>query len=258
MDGNQLNEERSEFLSRLLDRCVDWHDDLKLTSGQKARYFAWCEENGVEYLIGNDVNKESSNIRDSSAKPSTGQVNNTNGGVITAIGTDIQQISELFPQDFSAPKTDETLTSIFSLQELSYAESSEDIRQTLTGMFAAKEAMIKSYPDYANRNLSDIEILHQSNGAPTHDGFQLSISHSGDYALAVAIFLNSSMSQAESQEPVDSTEMSKTDVNRISQPKKQSESRLRRSWLLVKSLILTLGIIGGLWVLFEKLNLLIS
>lgn len=262
MAGNQLNEERSEFLSRLLDRRVDWRDDLKLTSGQKARYFAWCDQNGVEYLLGNDADKESLAIRDADVNTNinltAAQVGNINGGAITAIGTDIQQISELFPQDLNSPKTDKSLTSIFSLQELSYAESSDDIRQTLTGMFAAKEAMIKAYPEYMNRNLSDIEILHQSNGAPTHDGFQLSISHSGDYALAVAMFINSSTTLSDTQESVGSTEMSKMDVNRISQSKKQSESKLHRSWLLAKSLILILGIIGGLWVLFDKLSLLVS
>ena len=72
------------------------------------------------------------------------------------------------------------------------------------------------------------------------------------------MFINSSTTLSDTQESVGSTEMSKMDVNRISQSKKQSESKLHRSWLLAKSLILILGIIGGLWVLFDKLSLLVS
>ena len=261
MGGNLKSEERSEFLSRLLDRRVDWREDLKLTSGQKARYFAWCDKNRVEYLLGPGTNEESStsHVADVStiAYLSPHHADAHTVGSIAGIGVDIQQISELFPQDLSAPKADESLTSIFSLKELSYAESSSDIRQTLTGIFAAKEAIIKACPNNETRSLPDIEILHQSDGAPTYAGFQLSISHSGNYAVAVAANFGDSVSKVGGQESFVSADSQQTEANRAPQVKKPPASRLRRILLWVKRLIIFLGMIGGLWVLVDKLNLLL-
>lgn len=261
MGGNLKSEERSEFLSRLLDRRVDWREDLKLTSGQKARYFAWCDENRVEYLLGSGADEGSSASQGTSAgviaNSNPRHVSDLSVGSIAGIGVDIQQISELFPQDLSAPKADESLTSIFSLKELSYAESSSDIRQTLTGIFAAKEAIIKAHSGHAGRNLPDIEILQQSDGAPAHAGFLLSISHSGNYAMAVAAYLGVAVTQVGGQESFDSAVSTPTDANGGLQVKKPSQSRLRKNWLWAKRLILLLGMIGGLWALVDKLNLLI-
>ncbi len=261
MDGNLKSEERSEFLSRLLDRRVDWRQGLKLTSGQKARYFAWCEENNVEYLLGSGVDGESSAYQGASVGAITDSsprhVGDLTVGSIAGVGVDIQQISELFPQDLSAPKADESLTSIFSLRELSYAESSPDIRQTLTGIFAAKEAIIKACPDYVTRSLPDIEILQQSDGAPTHAGFLLSISHSGNYGMAIAAYLGPAAMQNPGQESLESADSRPTDANKTPQVNKQSGSRLHRILLWAKRLILILGTIGGIWVLVDKLNLLV-
>ena len=261
MAGNLKSEERSKFLSRLLDRQVDWREDLKLTSGQKARYFAWFDENRVEYLLGSGTDEESSTSQVASVSTIANSISRHAGdltvGSMAGIGVDIQQISELFPQDLSAPKADESLTSIFSLQELSYAESSSDIQQTLTGIFAAKEAIIKACPNNAEPSLPDIEILHQSDGVPTHAGFQLSISHSGNYAVAVAANLGATVSHAKVQETFETADSRTAEANRAPQVNKPSQSKLRRILLWRKSLILLLGIIGGLWVLVDKLNLLV-
>ncbi len=92
------------------------------------------------------------------------------------------------------------LNKMFSSNELEYIKSRNYNIDTIAGMFAAKEAVLKSlklgmdsYP------FTDIEILHYGTGIPfaklnnsilTDYGnktFDVSISHDGDYAIAMVI-----------------------------------------------------------------------
>jgi phosphopantetheine--protein transferase-like protein len=69
--------------------------------------------------------------------------------------------------------------------------------ETLAGLFAAKEALLKSLKKGINNySLKDIEIIHDSNKAPSFifhnklkelniNNISLSISHDGDYAIAI-------------------------------------------------------------------------
>ena len=85
------------------------------------------------------------------------------------------------------------LNKVFSLHELSTSSSI----YTLAGFFAAKEAVIKAL-ELGPGEWQKIEITKDHSGRPraslnniaaniiNHD---ISISHDGDYAMAVAIFL---------------------------------------------------------------------
>jgi len=85
------------------------------------------------------------------------------------------------------------LDTVFSTHELAGAPTME----TLAGMFAAKEAIIKALEMKAG-DWQEIEIVKNKSGRPeakllevhskilSHD---ISISHDGGYAMAVAIFL---------------------------------------------------------------------
>ena len=57
--------------------------------------------------------------------------------------------------------------------------------QTLTGLFAAKEAILKC--SIQEISLTDLEILPDITGRPNIEGYTVSISHSLDYAVAIAI-----------------------------------------------------------------------
>ena len=103
------------------------------------------------------------------------------------IGIDIVNISKFIDKSNS----EYFIKGIFTENELSYAYSKADINKTLAGIFAAKEATIKAF----NLNLAyilrkKIEILH-INSKPMLRMNQsiinsdLSISHDGDYAIAV-------------------------------------------------------------------------
>lgn len=90
------------------------------------------------------------------------------------------------------------LNKVFCENEVTYLEKRNFNLATMAGMFAAKEAFLKtlkkgldSYP------LNDIEISHNDDGAPFfmfhsnlakyNDNILLSISHDGDYAISLVV-----------------------------------------------------------------------
>ena len=101
------------------------------------------------------------------------------------IGIDIQDIRAL-------PRTDdfrkETFYKMnFTPAEIAYCILQPDPYASFTGLFAAKEAVIKADAQYKKMVFNTIEIGHSMEGAPLVPGFNLSISHSADVAVAVAI-----------------------------------------------------------------------
>lgn len=91
----------------------------------------------------------------------------------------------------------------FSDAECAVLDGSCKSLQRLAGTFAAKEAFYKAYPPLNEFYWTDIEITHNEHGSPAfrlkgavakvfHEhqwSAHLSISHSGDYASAVVLIL---------------------------------------------------------------------
>ncbi len=89
----------------------------------------------------------------------------------------------------------------FNKSELEYFENANMNNTTIAGIYAAKEAFLKAIKKGINNySLKDIEIIHDSNKAPSfifHNeldylnayNISLSISHDGDYAVAIASFI---------------------------------------------------------------------
>jgi len=192
---NMEIEVAKEYFSKLLNTSLEIDTVIKLSSGQAARAYTWLKDNNYYVDLINlsegfkiqqlNSGKESELFTKKQKIPD-GNHTNINFIENNFIGVDIQYISELFPNGMPLdPKTDKELLGIFTIRELSYAQSKSNSMQTLTGMFAAKEAIIKC--SYNKKNLSEIEILPKYKGKPYIDGFSISISHSHDYAVAVAI-----------------------------------------------------------------------
>jgi len=186
----------TNYFSKLLNSSIDENTILKLSSGQRARAHAWLKANnfnldGINFNGGFTIANLMSGLQ-SYPQPQTQQeAISTNSDAApsalnTLIGIDIQSISELFPDGMpSDPKSDPELLAIFTFKELSYAQTKLNPIQTLTGLFAAKEAILKC--SKAEISLAEVEILPGLSGGPYVEGYSISISHSQDYAVAIAI-----------------------------------------------------------------------
>lgn len=116
------------------------------------------------------------------------------------IGTDIVQIKRI-----EKISTDEKLLQkIFTEREIAYASSKANKVETYAGMFASKEATLKSLKKgLEGCPLTDIELVHED-GIPfiklyndikketeaKNLSFKVSISHDGDYAIATVVVFN--------------------------------------------------------------------
>lgn len=101
-------------------------------------------------------------------------------------------------------KDENFLKKYFSNEEQKYIEQKQNPKQTIAGIFCAKEAVLKAFGIGigAGLNLSEISILHDSLGMPYVDvtakifyylnqkncnEISVSISHDGDYAVAFCV-----------------------------------------------------------------------
>lgn len=98
------------------------------------------------------------------------------------IGIDIVKISRME----NSIKSSAFMNKVFTESEREYCKKAE----SLAGIFAAKEAYFKALGEGIKLPLTQIEVLHDSNGKPYLNGIEnsdMSISHDGDYAVATVI-----------------------------------------------------------------------
>jgi len=101
------------------------------------------------------------------------------------IGIDIELVSAM-PEtgDF---REDAFYTMNFSVAEISYCILQPRPYASFAGLFAAKEAIVKANNTYKKLEFKDIIIQHLPNGKPFHTGFNISVSHTDETAVAIAI-----------------------------------------------------------------------
>lgn len=196
----------TDYLSKLLNRPIGPDASLRLTSAQRARLNAWLHGQGLprdDKLLAGEftVAQLQAGNRERVAAPGpqatpfatlqSGEASSSqNHGL--SIGIDIQSVEELLASsnrnDF---KADAELNQLFTMKELSYAQSKSNPDETLAGLFAAKEAVRKcmNVTELSADAFRAIEVLPNENGRPCTAGFELSISHSGGLAVAVATTL---------------------------------------------------------------------
>lgn len=98
------------------------------------------------------------------------------------------------------------MNSIFTTKELDYIKKRNFNLATIAGLFCAKEAFLKAIKKgIQNYPLKEIEVLHDDNNAPfltLHnqtkkdfpiENLSLSISHDGDYAIAIVSFIHNQL-----------------------------------------------------------------
>jgi len=234
--GNSMSHNVEQYLSDLLGETVTAESRIRLTSGQRARLASWCESNGVsvdrptikqaEFKVNEAFDPAASKVRNPTPHISSNELKrfpNAEGQALQTIGIDIQSVDELLPRNGDLKENDE-MKHIFSMKEISYAETRSDPRETLAGIFAAKESIRKASYDFLSTPLKEIEILPDENGAPQFAGFSLSISHSAGLAVACAVrhsqpFLSEDPQKNESQVP------GETETDSHAAPSPQRETR---------------------------------
>jgi len=104
------------------------------------------------------------------------------------IGIDIEDIINMpVSNDY---REDKFYIDNFSKKEISYCILQADPRASFAGKFALKEAIIKADNSYINTPFKEIEILNTKDGKPYFNNFNLSVSHSTNEAVGVAIRVN--------------------------------------------------------------------
>ncbi|MBU3714661.1 MAG: 4'-phosphopantetheinyl transferase superfamily protein [Ferruginibacter sp.] len=101
------------------------------------------------------------------------------------IGIDIEQVASFHKT--SDYRTDSFYTSNFSQSEIAHCVLQSDPILSFAGLFAAKEAVIKSDNSLRHLPFNQIVITHTESGKPIFRDFTLSIAHSEAYAVAVAV-----------------------------------------------------------------------
>lgn len=195
-------EKLTAYLSNLLNRDIGIDDAFSLSSAQRARLLAWMSTNG--YAVTSDkmarvvTVRQLTNVPAQIAQHQQPKIHESSDRQhlkelpVVSMGIDLQNVCELFPDGLpSDPKDSPELKKIFTLKELSYAQAHKSPREALTGIFSAKEAVLKAGD---TRPFNEIEILPDVNGVPRTLGFSVSISHSGGFAVAVAQGIGTSSS----------------------------------------------------------------
>ncbi len=157
--------------------------------------FNWSGDD-IEFLnlISNKVN-DSTNINSSDFNTNADTILNGHSIKSNLIGIDIQEISEL--PDCCDYWEDLFYTNKFNKEEIAYCVTKGNPKQSFAGIYSCKEALIKA----DNQLLwDDIIISHNQDGEPYFNNYQISISHSGLYSIAIAMKLDFSISSNSNEE----------------------------------------------------------
>ena len=114
------------------------------------------------------------------------------------IGIDIESITRI---EYLLRNKPNIIKKFFSTYEWEYAKKKAKMSQTLTGIWCAKEAVVKAYSNIQPILITDVKLKHYSSGKPyvfsiynkkliSTLEITLSISHTKDYAAAVALINN--------------------------------------------------------------------
>ena len=111
------------------------------------------------------------------------------------IGIDIQSIPRI---EYLLSNKPNIIKKFFSTYEWEYAEKKAKMSQSLTGIWCAKEAVVKAFSSIEPLDITDVKLKHNPNGEPyifsiendrlmQEYNIHISISHSKDYATAIVM-----------------------------------------------------------------------
>ncbi len=121
------------------------------------------------------------------SSPATIPHNEISGNSDVAIGIDAEEIARF--HEVADYREDPFYAMNFSPEEIAYCILQPVAAASFAGLFAAKEAIVKAAPQYAKKPFSSLSIHHLTSGKPVCEGFEISISHTEQLAIAVAIHI---------------------------------------------------------------------
>jgi len=162
-------------------------------------YAAIEAEFGVKIDDYSDINNFGDLLSKINGKPSVKIANDVNKIESTidnplSIGIDLENISNFHEAvDF---REDAFYKQNYTNEEISYCILQREPARSFAGLFAAKEALVKADNSLRRLKFNQMNIEHDSGGKPVFGNYTISISHNGDNALAVAVKLNMTGSNA--------------------------------------------------------------
>jgi phosphopantetheine--protein transferase-like protein len=206
LGGLVMEQRLIAFLERLLGEPVDPAGRIAVSSTQRAQIVAWLNAQGItadfnrfkanlmsvqEMLAGGSEATSSAAPAPRPAIPPLRPVAPVVAGAAPlGLGVDLQARTSM--PEASDYRADPFYSTNFSARELAHCIGQGDPLESLTGLWAAKEAVIKAGAASPVKPgvLGDIEIVHAASGAPSYPGCLISISHEAGMAVAVCVRLS--------------------------------------------------------------------
>jgi len=199
-------EKLTTYLSQLTGSDVRPDQSLALRSAQKAAFAAWLRKQGIAVdfaqvnqgrfsingLLNGEAAPAAASREPAALAPAPAATNLA--GTIGGIGLDIEDLDSL--PDAHDYREHEFYRDNFAPSEIVYCIQQPDVKASFAGLWAAKEAAIKSgAAKDPLAGLRAIEISHDSTGRPTYPGCVLSISHTPKTAAAVCLWTGAPATQ---------------------------------------------------------------
>jgi phosphopantetheinyl transferase (holo-ACP synthase) len=116
------------------------------------------------------------------------------------VGIDLEEIDAMpKANDF---REDEFYKMNFSSTEIAYCILQPNPYASFAGLFAAKEAIVKANNSNKSRPFNTIIINHNGEGKPIYPGFNLSVSHTNNVAVAIALPQENHGSAKKANDPI--------------------------------------------------------
>lgn len=213
MDGKAPTAKLTAYLSRLMGEAVTTDQALALRSVHRAALAAWVRNErlvvrsalissgspfSIDQLLAPDG--ASAPAESPRAAATVDAPSRLGSGSSMSVGIDIEDIDRLpEAEDY---REHPFFRDNFTPAEIAYCIMQPSSRASFCGLWAAKEAILKSGAASApSARLGTIEIVHDAHGRPGHANCQLSISHTERSAVAVCI-VNSPAIMASSPAPI--------------------------------------------------------
>lgn len=110
---------------------------------------------------------------------------------IFSVGIDIEKVSSL--EETNDYFNNSFYLENFSLDEIKHCTSRANAQQSFAALFATKEAIIKADNSYKKTKFNKINVSHNKSSKPYFKDFSISISHTEDFVVAVAVKLDSNI-----------------------------------------------------------------